>query len=184
MARRHKSAEAAAIKKIMAEGRKQSYLHYSATALALSRNWNMKQAAIIKIFEAAREVMKECEGDIDKSMIQMCEAETGIEIQNGDGRSWRDLAYLNSSLDMGPLTQTKVLYMRQQQVKWVAPQIMACLLIAMHRKKGFGFERCQRLYQQVQEIIGDYDQNVDKIRKACLEETKVNITDILEREQE
>lgn len=85
---------------------------------------------------------------------------------------------------MGPLTQTKVLYMRQQQVKWVAPQIMACLLIAMHRKKGFGFERCQRLYRQVQEIIGDYDQNVDRIRKACLEETKVNITDILEREQE
>lgn len=61
MARRHKSAEAAAIKKIMAEGRKQSYLHYSATALALSRNWKMKQAAIIKIFEVAREVMKECE---------------------------------------------------------------------------------------------------------------------------
>lgn len=184
MAKKHKSPYMKAIRKIMDEGRKQSYLHYGAIAIALWRNWNMKKVAIIRIFEAAREVMKECEGDNEHSMIQMCEEETSIEIQNGDGKSWRDLLYLNASLDTGIMTPAKMLWMRQQQVKWVAPQIMACLLIAMHRKHGFGYDRCQRLYQQVHEIIDDYGSDVEKIRKACLEETGVNITDILDGEQE
>ena len=31
------------------------------------------------------------------------------------------------------MTEAQVLYMRQQQLKWIRPQIMACMLISMHR---------------------------------------------------
>jgi hypothetical protein len=173
-----------ALRRIETEGRKHCLCIYSATAMALWQYWGKKKEAINRLFDLSHDVWKECAKDHDHSMIQMCEEETSIEIQNGDGKSWRDLLYLNASLDTGIMTPAKMLWMRQQQVKWVAPQIMACLLIAMHRKHGFGYDRCQRLYQQVHEIIDDYGSDVEKIRKACLEETGVNITDILDGEQE
>lgn len=52
----------------------------------------------------------------------MCEEETGIEIRNGDGKGWRDVAYLNGE-DLGPMTDAQWLYMRQQQIMWGADRV-------------------------------------------------------------
>lgn len=113
-------------------------------------------------------------------MIQMCEAETGIEIQNGDGAGWRDVAYLNGQ-DMGRMTDAQWLYMRQQQIKWIRPNIMACILIGLHRKYGFGFERCSRVYQQIQEIEHEFRSDKKRILRAAREEIGIDIDEMIHK---
>ena len=110
-------------------------------------------------------------------MIQMCEEETGIEVQNGSGKSWEELPYMNATLDTGKMSYAQWVYMRQQQVKWIAPQVMACLLVALHRKYGFGFDRCARFYEQVQEIEAQFGMDPERIRAACIKETGIDVTD-------
>lgn len=115
-----------AARKIEVEGRKHSICLYSATAMALWQHWGKKQEAIRRLFDLSHDVWMECAKDHDHSMIQMCETETGIEITNGDGKGWRDLHYLNGTIPEY-MTEAQILYMRQQQLKWIRPQIMhAC----------------------------------------------------------
>ena len=162
-----------AARKIETEGRKHCLCIYSATAIALWLHWGKKQEAINRLFDLSHDVWNECAKDHDHSMIQMCEVETGIEIQNGDGKSWKDLHYLNGTIPEH-MTAAQILYMRQQQLKWIRPQVMACMLIALHRKYGFGFERCSRIYQQIQDIESEYRGNPDRLRKACYEMTGID----------
>ena len=149
-----------ATRRIETEGRKHCLCIYSATAMALWQYWGKKQEAINRIFELSHVVWNECAKDHDHS--------------NGDGKGWRDVWFLNGH-DPGPMSYTQWLYMRQQQLKWIRPQIMACMLIALHRKYGFGFERCSRIYQQISDIEAEYRANPERLRKACFEMTGIDV---------
>ena len=171
---KHQTAYQRAIRRFNDESRRQCTLLFAATSLALYRHWGMKQLAIIRVLRVARDAWNECAADNTVSMVQMCEQETGIELQNGDGKSWRDLIYLNGN-DPGRMTNAQWVYMRQQQTKWLAPQIMGSILIALHRKHGFGYDWCARVYQQIQEIEAEYRYDPKKIKAACISETGVNV---------
>ena len=175
--RRKRTAYQKACDRIEIEGRRQCFLLYSAAALALHRYWGKKKVTIIRLFEITGEVWHECASTNTHSMIQMCEEETGIEVQNGSGKSWEELPYMNATLDTGKMSYAQWVYMRQQQVKWIAPQVMACLLVALHRKYGFGFDRCARFYEQVQEIEAQFGMDPERIRAACIKETGIDVTD-------
>jgi hypothetical protein len=175
MAKRHMTVYERMCQKIEEEGRKQCFLLYSATGIALWRHYGKRTKTITDLFLLSREIWQECASDHDHSMIQMCEELTGTEIQNGEGKSWKDLPYLNGTLDPGKLSYEQWTYMRAQQVKWVAPQVMACLLIAIHRKYHFGYERCARIYGQIQEIEAEYRMDPKRIRKTCYELTGIDI---------
>lgn len=177
--KRHRTAFQKANADLEAEGRKQCFLLYSATAIALFRHWNKKKAAILSLFEITGDVWHSCAETNLHSMIEMCEQETGIEIQNESGKSWRDLPYLNATLNTQRMSNAQWVYMRQQQKKWIAPQVMACILIALHRKYGFGFDRCARIYSQIQDIEAEYDMDPEKLQEACREMTGINIYDIV-----
>ena len=71
---------------------------YGATAITLWLQYGKRKQAITNLFDVSRKVWTDCAKDHDHSMIQMCETETGIEIQNGDGSEWRNLWYLNGYL--------------------------------------------------------------------------------------
>jgi len=75
----------------------------------------------------------------------------------------------------GAMTQAQWLYMRQQQLKWIRPQLVACMLITLRRKYGFGFERCSRIYQQISDIEAEYRANPERLRKACYEMTGIDV---------
>lgn len=173
-----------ACQKIETEGRRQCFLLYGAAALALYRHWGRKKDAIGKLFEVSGEVWHECAQSSMHSMIQLCEAETGIEIQNGEGKSWHDLPYLNAALDTKRMTNAQWVYMRHQQIKWIAPQVMACIMVTLHRKYRFGYERCARIYGQIREIEAEYGMDPKRIRSACLEETGVDVFDIFTKPKE
>lgn len=174
--RRHTTALQKANEALEAEGRRQCALKYSATGLALRRFWGKKKDAIGRLMEVTRETWKECASTNMHSMIEMCEKEAGVEIQNGNGKSWHDLPYMNATLDTNRMSPAKWAYMRQRQKQWVAPQVMACVMVALHRKYGFGAERLSRIYGQVQELEAEFDMDPEKIKAACLEETGVDVS--------
>lgn len=171
-----------AYKKLEKEGDKWAAVLYSGLALAMYRNWNMKATAVTRLVDVTWDAWQECATDHDSSIIKMCEAETGIEVQNGSGTSWRDVPYLSGE-SLGDMTEEQWLYMRQQQIKWVKPSIMACILIGLHRKYGFGYDRCLRVYQQIQEIEDEYKDNPKRICRAAFEEVGVDVNEMMHRKR-
>ena len=125
----------------------------------------MKKTAVTRLVNTTWDAWKECASTNEKSMIMMCEEETGIEIRNGE--------------DLGPMTDAQWLYMRQQQIKWIRPNIMVCILIGLHRKYGYGFDRCARVYEQIEEIEREFKSNAKRIQRAALEEVGVDIHEML-----
>lgn len=173
-----RSAHQKAYQRLEKEGDKWAAVLYSALALAMFRKWNMKKLAVTRLVNTTWDAWKECAQTNAKSMIMMCEEETGIEIQNGDGVSWRDVTYLSGE-DIGPMSYEQWLYMRQQQIKWIRPNIIACILIGLHRKYGFGFDRCARVYEQIEEIEREFKSNAKRIQRAAQEEVGVDIYEML-----
>ena len=184
MRKKHRNPLVKAAKQIEIRGNKHCICLYSATAIALWRHWGKKKEAINRLFDLSHVVWNECAKDHDHSMIQMCETETGIEVQCGNGKTWRDLPYMNGSLQTARMTEGQWIYMRQQQIKWIAPQVMACIMIALHRKYGFGFDRLSRIYGQIQEIEAEFQDDDAKIRDYCRKELMIDIYDVFTRPRE
>lgn len=182
--RKHRSTYHKATDALEQEGRKQCFIIYGASAIALWRHYGKRQQAITRLFDITSEVWQDCAATNMHSMIEMCEKETGIEIQNGEGKSWRDLPYLNASLNQMRMSEAQWIYMRRQQIKWIAPQVMACIMIALHRKYGFGFDRLSRFYGQIDEVRGEYNNDPDVIREECRKLTGVDVADTTTKKRE
>ena len=182
--RKHQSAYRKATDALEQEGRKQCFIIYGSSAIALWRYYGKRQQAITRLFDITSTVWQDCAAINQHSMVEMCEKETGIEIQNGEGKSWRDLPYLNASLNQLNMTYGQWIYMRRQQIKWIAPQVMACIMISLHRKYHFGFERCGRFYQQVDAIRAEYDNDPDRIREECRQLTDIDVADTTTKKRE
>lgn len=163
-----------ATRQIEVEGQKQCFRIYGAMGIVLWRYWDKRREAITNFFSVTHDVWNACAQDHDHSMIEMCDIQTGIEIQNGSGVSWHDVAYLNGQ-DLGDMTYEQWLYMRKQQLKWIRPQIMACMMVSLHQKYGFGFDRCSRIYGQIEEVEREFSCKPDRIRKACFELTGIDV---------
>lgn len=177
--KRHMDPQMSALAEIGKEGLKQKKIFYSAIAIVLWDDCGEKEPAIRKFFEVNEEVRQECAGDNMKSMVQICEEETKIEIQNGNGKSWHDMIFLNAELDTGKMTGAKVIYMRQQQINWMAPLTMACLLVTLHRRYGFDAERCARVYEQINNVKEQYGSDPDRLRDGCMELTGIDVMDVV-----
>lgn len=175
----HKTAMEAATRALEKAEREQCIVIYAAAALALSRGWGRGKKAILSVFETTMAVWHECTLTDDKSMLRMCEDETGIEVQCGDGKSWHDIAYLNGTLSGRSMTFAQWTYMRQQQIRWIAPQIVACFLLTLHRKYRFGFDRCARFYSQIDAVRADYNEDPKKMLEQCRQEVEINIYDVI-----
>ena len=126
-------------KELEDEVNKQIGIIFHAAAIALFRyhSWNNEQINDL-IARVTQELWNECAESTDLSMIQMLYEETGIELMAEDKVThWYDVIYLNSAKDNGEdLTIYQWIKMRQSQKGWVAAQIMACMLMALHRKEG------------------------------------------------
>lgn len=174
----HRTAYQAATKALEKAEQEQCAIIYAAAALALSRGWGRGKKAILSVFETTMAVWHECTLTDDKSMLAMCENETGIEVQCGDGRSWHDIAYLNGSLPR-QMSFAQWTYMRQQQIRWIAPQVVACFLLTLHRKYRFGYDRLARFYSQIDAVRAEYNMDPEKLLEQCRQEIGINIYDVI-----
>ena len=180
--RRHMDPQMSAIVQIEKEGKKQKRIFYSAIAIVLRDGFGEREDAIRKFFEVNEEVRQECADDNMKSMVQICEEETGIEIQNGNGKSWRDMIFLNAELDTGKMTRAKYISMRRQQVNWVAPLTAAVILVTLHRRYGFDADRCEQVYMQILAVKEKYGDDPAKLCSACMDITGIDIEEVINNE--
>lgn len=156
---------------------RQVRLIYASTAIALKRAHHWEKQGILKLMDLTHEVWEECAATNEKSMIQMLDEETGVELQNGDGKSWQDLAFLNARIDMGQMTLPQWIYMRQQQKKWIPAQVTAGILLALHRKCGFDSDRIAETYARILEVEEEVGYKEDRAIALCSEETLVDIVE-------
>lgn len=170
--------------RIEAEGHEQCLRAYGAAALALHRHDGLELTSILRVFDTTHDIWIGCANDKSISIIRMCEEETGIEVQNGSGKSWEDVAFLNGQSAQMLFTPAQLAYMRIQQVTWVAASIIACILIALHREYDFDADMCARFYMQVQQIQGEYGMNAKAIAEAAQKETGVVIEKVITKEKE
>lgn len=153
----------------------QTPLIYGSAAIALRRFWGWGTKRIQKVFDQTQDIWEECAGTNAKSMIQMLDEQTGIDLRiPGSNRSWKELAFLNADINMR-LSPERWLYMRRQQIRWTNAQVRACLFLSLNRAEGFGGVRIQRLTEQMDEIQQEYSCNVPEIIKACKEITGVQL---------
>ena len=158
---------------------RQVRLIYASTAIALKRACHWEKQGILKLMDMTHEVWKECAATNEKSMIQMLDEETGVELQNGDGKSWKDLAFLNSRISMGQMTLPQWMYMRRQQMKWIPAQVTACILLALRRKCRFDEEQIADIYQKLLAVEQENLFDEGLAMEQCRRETLVNIDDKL-----
>lgn len=156
---------------------RQVRLIYASTAIALKRACHWEKQGILKLMDMTHEVWKECAATNEKSMIQMLDEETGVEIQTGDGKSWKDLAFLNSRISMGQMTLPQWMYMRRQQMKWISAQVTACVLLALKRKCGFDEEQIAEIYKRILKVEQENLFSESLAMEQCRRETLVNIDD-------
>lgn len=165
---------------------KQVDIIYGAAAIAFSRYWGYGMQKIVKIFDRSGEVWDECADYGTKvSIMQMLYEETGIEMKlSTNGKSFRDIAFFNADVPVGTKTtisKEQWFMMRQQQIRWSAPSIMASLLLTLNRYYGFGGVRLQRVMEQVDEVRQEFKLNPVYIVRACREETGVILKDAFKR---
>jgi hypothetical protein len=145
--------------------------------IALSRYWGWKKDRLSKLQKIQEDAWNEVANDNNKSMVQVLDEECGIELTNHEGVSYKDVIYLNASIDPGvELNPYQYLAMRQNQAKWTEAQITACVILAMHRKEGWGFNRSRELLERMQQIKEEYDYDREKLIAAALSECDIDWT--------
>lgn len=160
-----------------------SKLNFSAFALVMYRKHGFRKARLNTVLNECIDSFHECSKTNEKSMVQMCDEETGIELQCGDGKHWYDLPYLNHEVwDKQMPSQEKLIAIMIAEKKWIEAQVNAGILIAMHRLHGWGYERLAQLYADMQEILINEVHFKDKeILELCKSEMGIDIMQYIKK---
>ena len=161
---------------------KQIEILYAASSVIWWRDYGWRSTRIMRRFQTTTEIWGECaDHGIYKSMLQMLEEETGIEMQlSGYDRSYHEFSYLDGDAWDGKLLNLpQTIYMHQQQKKWLAPQILACICLSLHRDEHWGPDRIARFIQQIDAMRQEYGERPDRFRKLMEEVTDLPVDQIL-----
>jgi hypothetical protein len=157
-------------RKLSEECNRQFFIMYGSFGIALHDNWGWGQKRVLNLYETTDKIWHEIGETNRKSMLQLLEEETGIELRLTDSdRSWHELRFMNCEVDdqMKQLTLGEAIYMRMQQTRWMSAMIQACLLLALYRLHGFGPERLSRLLNQVDDIREKHHYKTKPIIQEC-----------------
>ena len=161
---------------------KQIDILYAASAVVWWVEYGWRTTRIMRRFQTSTEIWTECaDHGIYKSMLQMLEEETGIEMQlSGYDRSYHEFSYLDGDAWDGKLLSLpQTIYMHQQQRKWLAPLILACICLSLHRDEHWGADRIARFISQVDQMRQEYSERPDRFRKLMEEVTDLPVDQIL-----
>lgn len=164
---------------------KQYDIVYSCASIVFWRDYGWRTSRIHHRFATTQKCWDECaEYGTKKSMMEMLEDETGIELQiAGFDKSYHELKYLDASKWDGTLpTLQERIYMLHNQKKWVAPQVLACMCLSLHRDEGWGAERIARFIQLFDQERSRVGMDRRKALAAVKEVTGVDSAVMVKRE--
>lgn len=161
------------------EMKRQLNMIYPVFANIFWKEYGWRKTRIMRVFLTSQDVWEECAATgTEKSMLSMLEDETGIELSIPNKKSFHELAYLdNNRWDGKPPTKMQLLYIRQQQKEWIAPMLIACMCLSLHRYYGYGPERIARFVNQVQAIRFERG-NKEKNYRDLLDGTDIDLKEI------
>lgn len=146
---------------------------YPAVAYVLWTGYGWRKLRITRFFEVSREVWQECaEAGVEKSMLSMLEDETGIEIKMPGMKSFHEYAYLDADAwDRKAPTRQQILYIRQQQKKWIPAMLLANICLALKRREHWGPDRISALVGSIEELRGMYGMDIKRYAWLLKEHT-------------
>lgn len=162
----------------------EAVISYGAACVVMWEVYGWRTKRILGVLDELFNVWNESAADNKTTMIKMLDEEAGIELQNGSGRSYKELEYLNGEIGMHSFTLPQYIYMRKRQITWSNTLVCAGLLLGLHRRYGFGQQRCLDLYTEMQNVIRRYNGKQSAIVKACREITNINIMSLVVKEAE
>lgn len=165
-----------AYEKVNVEMKKQLGIIMPAAAVVLWKDFGWRKTRIIRRFNTTAKAVNECaDYGPAKSMMQMLEEETGIELQFADFQSFHEFQYLDSEKwDGKGLTPMQMIAMYGRMKKWIAPQILAGLCLALHRDEGFGAERLGRFIGAVDAMRQELGEDPKRYTAALEEATDIS----------
>lgn len=167
--------------KLTVEAQKQLDLVYFGACIVLSKDYGWGKKRIKRLVDVAGEIFSECGTDQHRSLVQMCDEECNIELRGVDGQSWRDTPYLNE--EKWQKEQARVFsmpYQMQQAYmvrvkgcmnKWLRPILISSVVLALHRKEGWGFERASKFVVLLEECIREHKDNRAEMLQSVYEQT-------------
>lgn len=163
------------------ELRRQADILIPCASIVLWEEFGWRKVRIIRRFQTSIEVANECtEAGTSKSILQMLEDETGIELQlEGYDKSYHDLKFLDpTGWDGRPPTTKELLYIRARQKKWLPMLLLAGLMISLHRDEGFGYERLVRFMTGIDNLRREYGDDAKPYRRLLQERTGIDPKEI------
>lgn len=149
---------------------------YHSAALVLHRyGWTREQ--IEEFASVSNDTYSEC-ADNAISLLQLLYDETGIELQRSDGlQSFKDILYLGKKQQTKPLSAPEYLLMKQNQVKWVAAQITASIILALRRLDDWDDDECKAFFEDLEDQKWQFNLDADWIVHECKELTGFYLTE-------
>ena len=150
---------------------KQNSLINAAGTLVFARSYGWDDNQIVEFYRSQEEVYEECGKTLNKSLIQMCSEETGIDlIREESDVTWEDLYYLNPDFGVVELTPHQILYMTMQQKKWVRADLLAAFVLTAKRKYNFDEDELGELFVGIMEVLREYEGDIKRLREQCMKE--------------
>lgn len=162
-------------KAIQKELNKQLDIIYPAAAIVLWRS-GWRTLRIMRRFVTTMEIWGEChQYGPAKSMLQMLEEETGIELSlSGFEKSYHEIDYLDGSRwDGHTPSPYELLYMYQQQKRWMPPLILASFCLSLHRDEHYGLERIARFIAKVDQLRSETGEDPAEYNRIMEAETGI-----------
>ena len=134
---------------------------YPSACLALWNEFGWREQRIWKVLNRSQKIIDELSEETDKSVIEVLDDETGIEITLPGTKSYKEYMYLNSELyrRRKPMSNPQLIHMCGKMETWVAPQIIACLCLSLHREYGFGADRLSRFVSAIDTVRAEHGEN-------------------------
>lgn len=169
------------------EYRKATEIVYFVSILVFNRVYGWKKLRIEHFLDKAVEVYVECRSNYQMSLVEMCDREMNIEVRNESNKSYTECPYLCQEdwerkkeqviKKMSPNMQRMYLIrVRQLMKEWMFPQVLASILLALHRKEGFGIDRVNKFVSEFTALRDEFSDDRTKLKAAVEQEVGMYYT--------
>lgn len=144
---------------------------WHATAIALRRLCKWTEKDISDLYEVAESAWADCRNDSRLSMVLLCERETGIEIRAQSKASFHDIKYLNDDPNVSNrLSAFEYIRMKQNQVMWIRPQILASVLIGLHRLDNWEELELELFLNSYTDVVDEFNHDPELLKEESIKE--------------
>ena len=123
---------------------------------------------IIERFNQATDIWNECKEN-HSSTLELLEQETGIELMLDGEKTYHDFTQLRYV--EREVTPAQYIYSLYRRKRWIAPLILGCILIALHRVDGWEYDELSAFIIETDMIRKTCGEDVEKYEEAMAEET-------------